>query len=537
MKLPRFGSIFRLIGSWARGWDRAFYVTLAVAVALLTSLDLFLFRTFSNADNGIYDTLIKYRLSSPPPSPDILIVDIDERSLEVVGQDYGRWPWPRSVIAEVIAGIGEAGPKVAIVNILFSEPVLDDPAGDEALSFIAEAYPQVVFPFVRLPPANDSQSELITALIPGSRLVTAEVAENSDTVAVVLPGLAGLQRRIGASNLETDEDGIVRAYRYWYSTSTHEIPSLAAAAVLYGGGMESRDSGKRLNWRNKTGEYTRISFADLYLAVQGQTDFDWGMFSGKYVVMGPTAPGISIVKPTSASSVMDDNTILATAIDDQLSSTGLGAVADWALALSALLLILLICWAFLSEISEGLIDGIFVVAQTILVGITFWSVSYTNVVIDLTLVFNAGLLFFLVGRAFLIAKSSSELGSDLFWNQEFIKDAELVLTALIPATGKSLFKAGEVARLQRQLDELCGKERVLRFHKVADEGTFFGPVVGGKSLLVAFLRADQSAAVKALFESRPHPTAVNWRVQPISGLPIEEMRRLVWTNYSRQLVE
>jgi len=37
---------------------------------------------------------------------------------------HGRWPWPRSVIAETVAGLSDAGAKSILVNFTFSDPDL-----------------------------------------------------------------------------------------------------------------------------------------------------------------------------------------------------------------------------------------------------------------------------------------------------------------------------------------------------------------------------------------------------------------------------
>jgi len=67
------------------------------------------------------------RLSSPAPDPSILIVDIDERSLALMAPAHGRWPWPRSVIAETVAGLPMPGQKSILVNFTFSDPDKDHP--------------------------------------------------------------------------------------------------------------------------------------------------------------------------------------------------------------------------------------------------------------------------------------------------------------------------------------------------------------------------------------------------------------------------
>lgn len=52
------------------------------------------------------------------PGPEIVIIAIDEKSLDEVG----RWPWPRSVIADVVDKLTRAGAKVIGFDMVFSEP-------------------------------------------------------------------------------------------------------------------------------------------------------------------------------------------------------------------------------------------------------------------------------------------------------------------------------------------------------------------------------------------------------------------------------
>ena len=48
----------------------------------------------------------------------VRIVDIDEKSLEALGQ----WPWPRTVIAELLTKLQRAGAAAVAFDILFAEP-------------------------------------------------------------------------------------------------------------------------------------------------------------------------------------------------------------------------------------------------------------------------------------------------------------------------------------------------------------------------------------------------------------------------------
>jgi adenylate cyclase len=54
----------------------------------------------------------------PPSNAPIRIVDIDNKSIREIGQ----WPWPRSVIAELVDRLREAGAAAVVFDIFFSEP-------------------------------------------------------------------------------------------------------------------------------------------------------------------------------------------------------------------------------------------------------------------------------------------------------------------------------------------------------------------------------------------------------------------------------
>lgn len=65
------------------------------------------------------------------PTNDITIVDIDEESLEKLGQ----WPWPRSVVGELTTKLKDMGAASIVFDMVFSEPDRTSP------SLIAERLP------------------------------------------------------------------------------------------------------------------------------------------------------------------------------------------------------------------------------------------------------------------------------------------------------------------------------------------------------------------------------------------------------------
>ena len=73
-----------------------------------------------------FDLIQKY--DTPSVSKDVVIVEIDEKSIE----KYGQWPWSRSVIAELIFQLRASGAGVIVLPILFSEE--DRLGGDWSLA-------------------------------------------------------------------------------------------------------------------------------------------------------------------------------------------------------------------------------------------------------------------------------------------------------------------------------------------------------------------------------------------------------------------
>ena len=62
-----------------------------------------------------FDVIQQY--DTPVLSEDIAILEIDEKSME----QYGQWPWKRTVLADIIWKLRESGAGVIVLPILFSE--------------------------------------------------------------------------------------------------------------------------------------------------------------------------------------------------------------------------------------------------------------------------------------------------------------------------------------------------------------------------------------------------------------------------------
>ncbi len=106
-----------LVGGHGRPLGAAVLVLLLLLsfvpeLRVLTQLRLALFDSYQTVAPRV-------RTSAPA-----VIVAIDEKSLDELGQ----WPWPRTMIAELIEAIGETGPAAIGVDVLMPEPDRMSPA-------------------------------------------------------------------------------------------------------------------------------------------------------------------------------------------------------------------------------------------------------------------------------------------------------------------------------------------------------------------------------------------------------------------------
>jgi adenylate cyclase len=96
-----------------------------IQIGLFVTFLILLMQNFG-ADNSIlqringliYDLRLKTMLEERETDTTILVLDIDERSLE----KEGRWPWSRVKVAQMIEKMAEAGAVVIAFDVMFTEP-------------------------------------------------------------------------------------------------------------------------------------------------------------------------------------------------------------------------------------------------------------------------------------------------------------------------------------------------------------------------------------------------------------------------------
>jgi signal transduction histidine kinase len=150
-----------------------------------------------------------FRLRAPEPASDqVALVLIDDASLE----QYGRWPWPRSLLAKLVRNAAAHHPRVLGLDILLSEP--EDQRDDQDL---AAAF-------------HDAGNVVLAAKI-GS-------APQGQNWVEPLPVFARSAAGMGHVQAELGPDGICRRVPTFEMTTKGPLPALALEIARLARGRE-----------------------------------------------------------------------------------------------------------------------------------------------------------------------------------------------------------------------------------------------------------------------------------------------------------
>ena len=250
-------------------------------------LAAYLADAFRDLELDTVDTRFEIRGEREPPR-DLVVVEIDDVTFQELNR---RWPFPRRVHARAVEHIAADDPSVIAYDVQFTESTAFE---DE---------------FALLEAIDKANGKVV--------LATTEVNKRGETK--ILGGdaiLKEIDARPGSGSLRPDPGGVERRVPY----SVDKLKSLAVAAAEVAGGravdrdgFEARDHTAWIDYAGPPGTIKTVSFSRV---VRGKTPP--GTFKDKLVVVGPSAPSLQDVHPTSTSGddeLMAGAEIQASALD------------------------------------------------------------------------------------------------------------------------------------------------------------------------------------------------------------------------------
>lgn len=112
-----------ILGFFRRQRYLAIWISGLVASALLLVAAFSAYSPLDRFNALVFDVYQKLKPREPAGSP-IVVVDLDDASIQMLGQ----WPWPRTMLADMVDRLTEAGAAVIGFDILFAEPDRTSPS-------------------------------------------------------------------------------------------------------------------------------------------------------------------------------------------------------------------------------------------------------------------------------------------------------------------------------------------------------------------------------------------------------------------------
>ena len=307
-------------------------ILLPLVLVIATTLGLLAYAT--DALEGLELDTVNQRFSvrgERTPPKDIVVVQIDDKTFSRLGL---QWPFPRSVHGEVIDRISADRPKVLAYDVQFSErsaPRLVQLASSRTASILKLTRPAARLKLTKI--GDEDDLDLVNAVVDAGGKVVLSFTETDDGEPNFLGAggapLEEINAQPGNGIFPSDPGGVIR--RVAYSVDGLKSLSVASVEVADGRSVEPGDfPDEKEAWIDFYGgqeTLNTVSFSDVV-----QDKVAKGFFRGKLVVVGPSAPTLQDIHPTSttdADEEMAGGEIHATAIDTIRRGFPLRSVPDW----------------------------------------------------------------------------------------------------------------------------------------------------------------------------------------------------------------
>ena len=324
-------------------WQIAATLTL---IFVLSSAYLLLPQTFLSLDNRLRDFLFILR-GPVPASSNIVIIDIDEKSLKAEGQ----WPWPRNRVAQLIQNLSDADAGIIGLDMVFAEEDKRSPHTiisslpsfqgevdnyDETLAKTIASTPTIGGYFFTYAQSEKSETPLIPAVFVERKANDQEFIVTPRHLVLNIPLIQNAFYSSGFFNTTHDEGGMIRRVPLVMRYDDTIYPSLALEMVriftdakqVYVNnsltGVDSIDLNKlhiptdrfahlMVNYRGPQNSFKYISAIEILNGSFNQDDVN-----GKFILVGTSAVGIADLRATPYDTVMPGVEVHANVIDNLL---------------------------------------------------------------------------------------------------------------------------------------------------------------------------------------------------------------------------
>ncbi len=311
-------------------------IALLASVSFVIASTVFLLDILALYENKSFDIFSRY-LNPEKASDRIVIVEIDQQSIDALSAEKINWPWPRQVYAPIIEFVSRA--DALFIDILFTEPSSYGEEDDRILGDAVSKASNVYLPFFlsknEKPMGPEDIAYLKRFAIPGDIPGSTSYRSAVTPISPIRNGVRGS----GNVAIAPDSDGVYRRVPVSFKLTDMILPSLVFSLFSRSGAckMESgrlmlgeeyiplTDGKLLLRFPRGKKAYRAIPAIDILEAYRTRRNASGSvtpdLFNGKVVFLGMTAPGLLDLKATPTISVSTGVHVNATMFENIESGT------------------------------------------------------------------------------------------------------------------------------------------------------------------------------------------------------------------------
>ena len=323
-----------------------------ITLAVVAVVDLSGFLTPYSLKTG--DLLFRH-LPLRPASPDIAVIAIEQPDIDFFRDRGLGWPWPRELYAPLVDFCRRAGTRAVIFDLLFTESSIYGREDDEKFAQAMRAAGNVILPFFLSQGSREPHPGTATILQQHSLPINGAppgFGKEYQAILPPIPPLLAAARGLGNVEGSPDPDGVFRRLPPAVPFQDRWLPLLAFAAfqlfhqpgpwefqagALVQGSFRvplDREGQVLLKFRGPSRSHRRYSAANVIQSevrcLHGQAPiYPLADFTGAWVLVGATAPGLLDLKPSPLAPVYAGVELHATLLDNLLQGDFLTPVPRW----------------------------------------------------------------------------------------------------------------------------------------------------------------------------------------------------------------
>ncbi|MDD2896978.1 MAG: adenylate/guanylate cyclase domain-containing protein [Aliarcobacter sp.] len=328
-------------------------------------------------DDRLRDSMFTIRGEIAPKSDSVLIIDIDEKSL----QQLGQWPWPRDILSKILKNLNDKNIAIVGLDIVFAEEdrssphnifkkfnIKKDVVPNYDLEFaqtIADT-PTILgyqFEFSNSDYINKKAPSIQTIFIEKNKQMGENYLLEAKGSILNIPILQDSSYSSGFFNNIPDDSGIIRSVPLIISYNEQIYPSLALETLRIALGVKKilinyNENGVNnikldeltiptdrygrllINFRGKEKTFKYLSAVDIYNNNFKQEDVE-----NKIALIGTSAAALMDLRATPFEAIFPGVEVHANAIDNIIAQDFLYK-ASWVDGLNIVLILLLTLFTF-----------------------------------------------------------------------------------------------------------------------------------------------------------------------------------------------